>query len=140
MTDTTDIAALRKKFGNTLPKPEHAREKLTDMLNGPHAASWFLTPYVISVLDALEAERQRVGYGQQVIDQRNAECDHLINEIAALKAKLANPVVLPDSIPRALYQVLYEECGAFVECDLNPSTVWQAFKTLHAAGFTVKGE
>lgn len=44
------------------------------------------------------------------------------------------PVVLPDKIPDALYQLLFDECGGFVECDLNTNKVWQAFKALADGG------
>jgi len=59
MTDTTDIVALRNKFGTKLPTADDAKEKFIELLNGPHASSWFLAPYVIAFLDAFEAERQR---------------------------------------------------------------------------------
>ena len=50
------------------------------------------------------------------------------------------PVVLPDKIPDALYQLLFDECGGFVECDLNTNKVWQAFKALAAGGIVKDGE
>lgn len=95
MTDTTDIAALRNKFGTKLPTADDAKEKFIELLNGPHAYSWFLSPYVVALLDAFEAERQRANESGERFYKAVQYGAKLEAEIAALKCKLANPVVLP---------------------------------------------
>lgn len=121
MTDTTDIKALRERMmqqreaaltGNA-PRFEDCELLVCDLLRALTLSN-----------KQLEAERHRADYGQQVINQSNAECDRLINEIAEMKAKLANPVVLPERrLP-------------------TPSilTFSDAIKAINKAGFTVKGE
>ncbi|MBU9812358.1 hypothetical protein J1785_21835 [Rahnella sp. SL6] len=96
MTDTTAIAALRNKFGNRLPTPEQARERFTELLNSPHGTSWFLAPYAIALLDALEAERQRAATLQTERDEfrcrlklERSILEDVDKEIAALKGDQA---------------------------------------------------
>lgn len=97
MTDTTDIAALREKFESVFDGNKERNKYHPDVYAAyPTRAAWKYYQMGNELhLSQLEAERQRADYGQQVIDQRNAECDRLINEIAALKAKLANPMLPP---------------------------------------------
>lgn len=33
---------------------------------------------------------------------------------------------LPQSCPRAVYDVIYKECGGFVDCEANPDVIWEA--------------
>ncbi|SUI39676.1 Uncharacterised protein [Salmonella enterica subsp. enterica] len=34
--------------------------------------------------------------------------------------------VVPEKIPDSVYQVIYQECGGFVDCDANAQTIWNA--------------
>lgn len=34
--------------------------------------------------------------------------------------------VVPVKIPGSVYQVIYQECGGFVDCDANAQTIWSA--------------
>ena len=102
MTDTTDIKALRNKFGNKLPTPEQARERFTELLSSPHGTSWFLAPHAIALLDALEAERQRADEAVKVKDNDEQTALYwakiaaeALAEIAALKGGQV-PVALVD--------------------------------------------
>lgn len=33
---------------------------------------------------------------------------------------------IPEKIPASVYQVIYQECGGFVDCDANAQTIWSA--------------
>lgn len=132
MTDATDIKALMLKMRNLADRIIDAEGennngevgKIIEMYDA--ADTTFKAQNILLVLNAFEAERQRADYGQQVINQRNAECDRLINEIAALKAKRANPVV-PPRVEGILKQWQFERDCEWIEA-------------IHAAGFTIKGE
>ncbi|MGH8810377.1 MAG: hypothetical protein ACREXO_00140 [Advenella sp.] len=107
MTDTTDIKALRKRFGNTLPPADIAKAKFIELLNGPSARSWFLAPYAIALLDLLEAERQRAAGSEEELHkalhrEKAAERKFLAaqEEIAELKG---------DQVPYA-YSYNYAGC------------------------------
>jgi hypothetical protein len=157
MTDTADIAALRNKFGTKLPTADDAKEKFIELLNGPHASSWFLSPYVVALLDRLEAERQQADEWKEraenasagwlkVIDERDALAQKsrnyeqvaygLAEEIAALKFRLANPVVLSDCSFEAVSHMAHwyseEQCEAWV------AGVEHAKKQIVAAGCIVQ--
>jgi|GEM_PF-2618895 len=80
MTDTTDIAALRNKFGTKLPTSDDAKEKFIELLSAPHACSWFLAPYAIAFLDALEAERQRADGLQSTVGRLAQESNKLFDD------------------------------------------------------------
>lgn len=77
MTDTTDIAALRNKFGTKLPTADDAKEKFIALLNGPHASSWFLAPYAIALLDQLAALREEKSKWVDWATQASNEVDKL---------------------------------------------------------------
>ncbi|HFP9201472.1 TPA: hypothetical protein ACHP1R_005384 [Raoultella ornithinolytica] len=48
-------------------------------------------------------------------------------KIADFKALMEQPApVVPHEIPRGVYQVIYQECGGFVDCDANAQTIWDA--------------
>ena len=34
--------------------------------------------------------------------------------------------VVPEKIPDSVYQVIYQECGGFVDSDANAQTIWNA--------------
>lgn len=34
--------------------------------------------------------------------------------------------VVPKKIPDSVYQIVYQECGGFVDCDANAQTIWNA--------------
>jgi hypothetical protein len=92
MTDKTDIAALREEcaqwvkdnFGDLIDT------RMAENVDGNDYTAWDMLVLWRAwrhLSGQLEAERQRGDYRQQVIDQRNAECDRLIAELAALRGK-----------------------------------------------------
>ncbi|MFU2318953.1 hypothetical protein [Rahnella sp. PCH160] len=148
MTDTTDIKALlgNLKFyageASCHPDPNYYLEfeKLCTPTN------------ILTVIGVLEAERQRADKAQT---DMQFECDAHIEtaeswrewklravtaeaELAALKAKLANPVVLP---PRknASYYVDEEFTNADLAAIYNTARLELSVK-IQNSGFTVKGE
>lgn len=38
----------------------------------------------------------------------------------------AQQPVVPEKIPDSVYQVIYHECGGFVDCDANAQAIWNA--------------
>lgn len=67
--------------------------------------------------------------------------DHGYEPLYAAPPEPIVPVV-PVKIPRSVYQVIYQECGGFVDCDANAQTIWDACRAamLAAAPQEVKGE
>lgn len=130
MTDTTDTAAVSEQFKSIRDDVE--------FYEGTQHCIAVPIKLAKALLGQLEAERQRADKAEA---DMQFECDAHIDtaeswrewklraitaaeEIAALKAKLANPVVLPnrrDSDPAIL-------------------TYTDAIKAINEAGFTVKGE
>lgn len=134
MTDTTDIAALREQW-----------ETLHSRLD--------LDIFITTLFTALEAERQRADELQSTVgrlaqesnrlfDDRQrinknwteAETDNALlrDEIAALKAKLANPVVLE-----------YRKHDGFTDPEkvrLINAVTDRCAAAIKESGFTVKGE
>ncbi|WP_171877672.1 hypothetical protein [Klebsiella pneumoniae] len=51
--------------------------------------------------------------------------DHGYEPLYAAPPEPVVPVV-PVKIPRSVYQVIYQECGGFVDCDANTQTIWDA--------------
>ncbi|HDY6707827.1 DUF551 domain-containing protein [Klebsiella pneumoniae] len=44
--------------------------------------------------------------------------------------------VVPVKIPGSVYQVIYQECGGFVDCDANAQTIWSACRAAMLAAAT----
>ncbi|HBR1194872.1 TPA: hypothetical protein ACQ3B4_004450 [Klebsiella pneumoniae] len=67
--------------------------------------------------------------------------DHGYEPLYAAPPEPVVPVV-PVKIPRSVYQVIYQECGGFVDCDANAQTIWDACRDamLAATPQEVKGE
>lgn len=67
--------------------------------------------------------------------------DHGYEPLYAAPPEPVVPVV-PVKIPRSVYQVIYQECGGFVDCDANAQTIWDACRDamLSATPQEVKGE
>ncbi|EPF1257543.1 hypothetical protein ACSQOK_001887 [Klebsiella aerogenes] len=42
------------------------------------------------------------------------------------KAAMDGEPVVPEEIPGSIYEVIYQECGGFVDCDANAQTIWNA--------------
>lgn len=42
------------------------------------------------------------------------------------KAAMDSEPVVPEEIPGSVYEVIYQECGGFVDCDANAQTIWNA--------------
>ncbi|MGX6596724.1 hypothetical protein ACWM6M_11890 [Klebsiella quasivariicola] len=59
--------------------------------------------------------------------EERAEFQAGIEDFKALIAQPAPVVsVVPVKIPGSVYQVIYQECGGFVDCDANAQTIWDA--------------
>ena len=150
MTDTTDIAALRDQ-------PDHSPYALVMAQNEA------LTKGIVVLQSQLEAERRRAdGYhfvamsaleAQAEISEQlgisEDECDGspeqihekiemLQTELAALKAKLANPVVLTDCTFEAVSHMAHWYSEG--ECVAWFSGAEHVKKQILEAGFTVKEE
>ncbi|HIC8896796.1 TPA: hypothetical protein ACW71V_003933 [Klebsiella aerogenes] len=57
--------------------------------------------------------------------KREAERLQEIIDGMALVAMDSEPV-MPEEIPGSVYEVIYQECGGFVDCDANAQTIWNA--------------
>lgn len=42
------------------------------------------------------------------------------------KAHPAPVPAVPEKIPDSVYQLIYQECGGFVDCDADPQKIWEA--------------
>ncbi|MBC4641757.1 hypothetical protein [Klebsiella quasipneumoniae] len=68
-------------------------------------------------------------HGTHVEPDVLAECKAICDAIyAAYRHAQPAPVVpvVPVKIPGSVYQVIYQECGGFVDCDANAQTIWSA--------------
>lgn len=34
--------------------------------------------------------------------------------------------IMPKTVPRSVFDVIYAECNGFVDCDADPQTIWDA--------------
>lgn len=48
----------------------------------------------------------------------------LMRELREVRKAKGEPVA--EKIPDSVYQVIYQECGGFVDCDANAQTIWNA--------------
>lgn len=126
MTETTDIEALRRRSNNL--RTADQTDAFIDLL-----------------LDKLEAERQRAAGSEEELHkalhrEKAAERKLLAakEEIAALKAKLANPVVLTDCTFEAVSHMAHWYSEG--ECVAWGSGAEHVKKQILEAGFTVKEE
>lgn len=133
MTDTTDIKALREGL-----------VELLDHVDSYGGKCWLFPEDVrsiISSLDQLEAERQLAAGSEEELHkalhrEKAAERKLLAaqEEIAALKAKLANPVALPERKKAEFYvdgEFSNKDLAAIYNC-----AILELKKKIHAAGFT----
>ena len=136
MTDTTDIAALRDQ-------PDHSPYALVMAQNEA------LTKGIVVLQSQLEAERRRAdGYHfvamsalesqAEISEQIHEKIEMLQTELAALKAKLANPVVLTDCTFEAVSHMAHWYSEG--ECVAWFSGAEHVKKQILEAGFTVKEE
>ncbi|ADW76551.1 hypothetical protein Rahaq_4976 (plasmid) [Rahnella aceris] len=148
MTDTTDIAALREKY-------ELALKDLTERLMECNRLNYCMdeitafAAFSSTVIDQLEAERQRGDALQAEGDEfrRRLKLERSIledadKELAALKAKLANPVVLPARFKPEVSKVDVFKGSPVMKLDTTGGWLNRtgAIVAINAAGFTVKGE
>lgn len=119
MTETTNIAALRNKFGTKLPTADDAEAKFVEMLNVPVATTWFLAPYAIALLDALEAERQRA----DELSERQSKNGVGKLQSEVIRLRIENAALKGDQVPvgytneRALAEVYCGESSRFGPLD-----------------------
>lgn len=96
--------------------------------NGVRGVPLYAEPRPAVLPPGMTPKQASRSYGGEVLGFH----DGYNQAIADAKALGCQPqqfvVKLPEKIPRALYQVIYEECGAFVDCDANPQKIWEAFR------------
>ena len=151
MTDTTDIKALREAAIKSKESSGIANYRKGDEAKRVFNAM-LSEDLIIKLLDQLEAERQRADYAvterntalkqasaaRNGFDEQYQLREKAEAELAVLKAKLANPVVLSDCSFEAVSHMAHwyseGECVAWV------SGAEHVKKQILEAGFTVKGE
>jgi hypothetical protein len=144
MTDTTDIAALMRDMRDLADRIVECQGENSDGEEIIHlydqSDTTFKAQNILLVLNAFEAERQRAynandGWLKVIAERDEARmtCDMYRDrflsaeaEITALKAKLANPVVLTSRYSRVNWADSFDAS--------------EIITAIHAAGFTVKGE
>lgn len=42
--------------------------------------------------------------------------------------------VLPEIIPRSVFNVIYQQCGGFVDCEADPQAIWKACRDVMLKG------
>lgn len=162
MTDTTDTAALREACGILNDHGYLTKSGIIRSSNLAEAVRMIIEQSV-GYAGQLEAERQRcaesteqyvdrttaLSFASQRAEKAEAEVTYWCNlnaqkneEIAALKVKLANPVVLPARFKPELSKVEAFKGAPVMKLDktggwLNRTGVIIALKE---AGFTVKGD
>lgn len=136
MTDTTDIAALREKFESVFDGNKERNKYHPDVYVAyPTRAAWKYYQMGNELhLSQLEAERQRADKADSRLHEVSVHCANVEAELSALKAKLANPVVLPDKLPDEGYG------GEAVRNWCRNETVTDCARRITEAGFTVKEE
>lgn len=148
MTDATDIAALMRSMRDLADRIVECEGENSEGEESIHlydqSDTTFIAQNILLVLNAFEAERQRADAAHKYASERDTENESLMltvgrirEEIAALKAKLANPVALPER--RSSTSFVDDE---FTNKDLaaiyNAARLEFKVKVLNA-GFTVKG-
>lgn len=142
MTDTTDMAALRKRLQSAISQ----HEMMMGCVMGISRVDPMYQQY-LDALNELEAERQRAGTQIEDLEKRLRYTEETLiaandllavaeAENAALKAKLANPVVLPHDILISRDAHETRQCAAAGYND----AMRDAKGCIIEAGFTVKGE
>lgn len=99
-------------------------------------------PAVQSVLDALAALQEQLDYRNKVLTRAINQREAAEAELAALKTKLANPVVLPAGFAvRAGHPINESERNVMIPKDGgNWLSRFDVEHAIHFSGFTVKGE
>ena len=69
-----------------------------------------------------QANREGLKLSEWMSRHLDAVCD-TADEIH--KGKRSTPVA-PGKIPPEVYQVIYDQCGGFVDCDANAQVIWEA--------------
>ncbi|MDV0623934.1 DUF551 domain-containing protein [Klebsiella variicola subsp. variicola] len=59
------------------------------------------------------------------VNEWNSEGEPIYSTVPLYRHAQPAPVV-PVKIPGSVYQVIYQECGGFVDCDANAQTIWNA--------------
>lgn len=151
MTDKADVAALTNErlleIKSILSGFEDGYDTVDDKENyEAMRGAQLLIDELISLRVQLEAERQRAdrrakeNYGNKCkVDNCMSTIADLKEELTELKAKLANPVVLPTRKNAGFYsdeEFSNKDLAAIYNC-----AILEIEKKIHAAGFTtVKGE
>ena len=161
MTDTTDIAALREAAMKATPGPWSVARDGSVISNQYHPLATVSDGFhrlrsdgetgqdaefialanpatILSLLGQLEAERQRADELQRLVHaeassfaNERVRADKLAAHIEALKAKLENPVVLPQRYVCEGYHLEPEPEGECYDRD-------EVIEAIQIAGFTVK--
>lgn len=150
MTDTTDIKVLRDQpdhgpYALVMAQNEALTKGIVVLQRQLEAERQRADRYHFVAMSALEAQAEiseRLGISEDECDgspeQIHEKIEMLQTELAALKAKLANPVVLSDCSFEAVSHMAHwyseGECVAWV------SGAKHVKKKILEAGFTVKGD
>lgn len=62
------------------------------------------------------------------------ELRHLVIERIYAAPPVPVVPVVPEKVPDSVYQVIYQECGGFVDCDANAQTIWNACRSAMLQG------
>jgi len=98
-----------------------------------------------AVTERLSALEARVKAAEDAADKYLHEAKRHQRALLAAEAELARlktckpkcsnrtvaesrPSVLPEKMPPTVWQVLYDECGGFVDCTPEPQKIWDAFR------------
>lgn len=78
----------------------------------------------VAIIDQANLDYLRSGADADVWPPEREEMGDVFLYLHAQPAPVV-PVV-PVKIPGSVYQVIYQECGGFVDCDANAQTIWSA--------------
>lgn len=133
------VAALSVRDG--MPDVEHSEYWFEHESKLLFDGALFNSRVAIFIDSKLEAERQRADAAHKYGSERDAENESLMltvgrlrKELASLKAKLTNPVVLPTRKKAGFYSD--EEFSNKDLAAINNCAILEIEKKIHAAGFT----
>lgn len=131
-----------------MTKSTITREQLLEIIETDHVQcgeASYLARMALAAMDSDPVEWRQPFTGCCVssifYQDGSSPLDHGYEPLYAAPPEPVVPVV-PVKIPRSVYQVIYQECGGFVDCDANAQTIWDACRAamLAAAPQEVKGE
>ncbi|HIE8641202.1 TPA: hypothetical protein ACXPX1_000035 [Klebsiella variicola subsp. variicola] len=124
-----------------MTKSTITREQLLEIIETDHVQCGEASYLARMALAAIASEHKRnpvLAYADSYRDmaKQGVESVPIWSVITDLERNIAPlyrhaqpaPVVpvVPVKIPGSVYQVIYQECGGFVDCDANAQTIWSA--------------